>query len=184
MEVSLNVFLGAPFLSAREQLDTTVQSVEWAFEKGADSVVIFPSNIKPFTLLYQLYENHLYKPISQWMLVELLSRIQEEKLNRITLSWYGDRRNFYENDRFALIPPKDCETCHNDIFAFYRSFMNETFSSQRKHLVEKFIKNGTNCDCRDKFLEGLKVQTERLTKEEIEILLKTMKCKKDINYVE
>ena len=184
MEVSLNVFLGAPFLSAHEQLDTAVRSVEWAFEKGADSVVIFPSNIKPFTLLYQLYQNNLYKPISQWMLVELLSRIQEEKLNRITLSWYGDRSNFYENERFALIPPKDCKICHDDIFAFYRSFMNEPFSAQRKQLVENFIKNGVNCDCRDKFLESLKIQRERMTAEEIEILLKKMKHEKEMNYVE
>ncbi len=184
MEVSLNVFLGAPFLSEREQLDTAVQSVEWAFEKGADSVVIFPCNVKPFTLLYQLYENNYYKPISQWMLVELLSRIQEEKLNRITLSWYGDRSNFYENGQFPLIPPRDCEKCHNDIFTFYRSFMKESLCTRRKQLVEEFIKSETNCDCRGKFLESLSIQKERLTTGDIETLLKKTKRKKDMDYVE
>lgn len=184
MEVSLNVFLGAPFLSGKEQLDTTVQSVEWAFENGADSVVVFPCNIKPFTLLYQLYKNNLYEPISQWMLVELLSRIPEEKLDRITLSWYGDRGNFYENNQFPLIPPMDCEKCHNDILAFYRFFMKEPLCTRRKQLIEDFIHREMNCDCRNRFLESLKVQKKRLDAEEIEPLLKAMGYKKDRGYVE
>lgn len=178
MEVSLNVFLGAPFLSEREQLDTAVRSVEWAFEKGADSVVIFPCNVKPFTLLYKLYKNNLYEPVSQWMLVELLSRIQEEKLNRITLSWYGDRSNFYENDRFPLIPPADCEECHDKIFHFYHIFMKETICTQRKQLIEKFIQRETNCDCRSKFLESLRIQRGRLSVGEIKTLLDSMKLLK------
>lgn len=180
MEVSLNVFLGGPFLSEREQLDTAVQSVKWAFEKEADSVVIFPCNVKPFTLLYQLYENNLYEPISQWMLVELLSRIPEEKLNRVTLSWYGDRSNFYENGNFPLIPPKDCEKCHDEIFVFYHSFMKETHCTRRKQLVGELIQKKMECDCRNKFLEVLEVQKKRLTLMEIESLLKAIKRVKDI----
>ncbi len=184
MEASLNVFLGAPFLCGKEQLDTTVQSVEWAFEKGADSVVVFPCNVKPFTLLYQLYKNNLYQPISQWMLVELLARIPEEKLDRVSLSWYGDRSNFYENGQFPLIPPVDCENCHKDILIFYHSFMKEPSCVQRKKLVQEFIQRGTNCDCRDRFLERLKIQKKRLAAEEIVPLLKAMKRDKDIDYVE
>ena len=52
MSACTNVLLGAPFLCERDQLDTAVKSVNWAFEQGTDSVVVFPMNIKPFTLLY------------------------------------------------------------------------------------------------------------------------------------
>lgn len=175
MEVSLNVFLGAPFLSAEEQLDTAVESVQWAFDRGADSVVIFPCNIKPFTLLYDLYKNNLYKPVSQWMLVELLSRIPEENLNYVTLSWYGNRGNFYENDAFPLIPPSDCDKCHDKIFDFYQAFMQETTSIKRKRLMEEFVKTRMECKCRERFLQDLEVRRERLSKEEIEYLLETIK---------
>lgn len=175
MEVSLNVFLGAPFLCEREQLDTAVASVKWAFEKGADSVVIFPCNIKPFTLLYRLYRKGLYKPVSQWMLVELLSRIQEEKLDRITLSWYGDRENFYENGQFPLIPPSDCKSCHDGIFDFYRTFMKESSSVRKKQLIDKFIRAKRHCDCREKFLDSMTDCKGRPDAEEIKGLLETMK---------
>lgn len=174
MEVSLNVFLGAPFLSVQEQLETAEKSVKWAFEKGADSIVVFPCNIKPFTLIYKLYKNGLYKPVSQWMLVELLSRIPEEKLSRVTLSWYGDRKNFYDNDEFALIPPEDCVECHDAIFDFYHMFMKESVSLQRKQLVEQFIKGKKRCSCYNEFLEDFNNNKERLGIEEIKKLLEDM----------
>jgi hypothetical protein len=174
MEASLNVFLGAPFLGEREQLDTSVESVIWAFEKGADSVVIFPCNIKPFTLLYRLYKHGLYKPVSQWILVELLSRIPEENLNCVTLSWYGDRSNFYENDEFPLIPPEDCGKCHDKILEFYRKFMKEPVSERRKKLVEEFKDKEADCDCRDRFLKALSIHKERPDIQKIKSILQTI----------
>lgn len=182
MEVSLNVFLGTPFLCEKEQLDSAVESVKWAFEKGADSVVVFPCNIKPFTLLHQLYTKGIYKPISQWMLVELLSRIQQEKLDRVTLSWYGDRGNFYENGEFPLIPPSDCENCHDKIFNFYHTFMKETSSIKRKQLVDKFIQEERDCHCQKKFRDSMKVSRKRPNAEELKVLLETIKMEKSIGY--
>ncbi len=177
MSASLNVFLGAPFMSTEEQLNTAVKSVEWAFNSGADDIVIFPCNIKPFTLMYRLFQNGIYKPVSQWMLVELLSRIPEDKLDCITLSWYGDRKNFYENDEFPLIPPEDCEKCHDKIFEFYYSFIRTQGCRQRKDLVEQFIRMKMECDCRDVFLRSLKVHEERKSEEVIMALLNSMNPK-------
>lgn len=174
MEVSLNVLLGTPFLSAKEQLDTAVQSVDWAFEKGADSVVIFPCNIKPFTLLFELYKKDLYKPISQWLLIELLSRIPTKKLNHITLSWYGDRKNFYENDRHPLIPPTDCKKCHDRIFEFYHAFMKESDASKRKKLVDDIIGEEKECNCHTRVLQDLEVVQQRMEKNQILSLLECL----------
>lgn len=174
MEVSLNVLLGAPFLSPGEQVETAVQSVKWAFEKGADSVVIFPCNIKPFTLLFELYKKGFYKPISQWMLVELLSRIPVKKLNRVTLSWYGDRTNFYENDKYPLIPPTDCKKCHDKIFDFYHAFIKESSALQRKKLVDQIIQAKSECDCHDITLQEMRAFHKRMGREQILLLLETL----------
>lgn len=172
MGVTLNVLLGAPFLSAREQLDTAIESVAWAFEQKADHVVLFPCNIKPFTLLYRLYENGFYTPVSQWMLIELLANVPEDQLEHVSLSWYGDRKNFYENDAFSLIPPRDCEKCHERIFQLYHVFLKERDAKKKKKLVDGLRGERKDCDCHEKLMKELKIQKKRLGLEEIEALLR------------
>lgn len=173
MEVSLNVFLGAPFMNTRAELDTALESVEWAFGNGADSVVIFPCNIKPFTAIHALYKNGIYKGISQWLLVELLSRIPEKYLGAVSLSWYGDRKNFYENDEYPLIPPGDCVQCHEKLFEFYGRFIKEKLSENRKELIATLV-SSVECKCYNRIKDELSQPAEILTKEEICCLVKEM----------
>lgn len=174
MEVSLNVFLGTPFMNTRAQFDSTLQSIEWAFGHGADSVVIFPCNIKPFTVIYELYKNGLYKRISQWLLIELLSQIPEKHLKDISLSWYGNRKNFYENDSFPLIPPEDCEECHEKLFDFYEKFLQKKNSEDRKSLINLLV-SSVECKCYKNVKEELSQPARMLTKEEICCLAEKMK---------
>ena len=68
----LNVLLGSPFLSPKEQIQDVVSSVQWAFEQGADNIVLFPMNVKPYTALYRFMEQGLYHPVSYWRLAETL----------------------------------------------------------------------------------------------------------------
>lgn len=167
MEVSLNVFVGAPFISVKEQTLTAVKSVEWAFSNGADSVVIFPSNIKPFTLLYDLYKSGHYHVVSQWQIIDVLNRIPIEYLDRISLSWFGDRKNFYENDKYPLLPPKDCNKCHNKIFTFYRNFRNAPGGRLRKKLLDRLLNSKMECLCRIEYLQNYSHSEERLLPEQI-----------------
>ncbi len=180
MKVSLNVFVGAPFLTEEDQLNTAVESVKWAFDKGADSVVIFPCNIKPFTLVHKLYQDGLYHPVSQWMMIELLARIPEEYLDRVTLSWYGDRQNFYENNEFPLIPPEDCDICHKSIFDFYHVFMRESLAGRRKQLIENLRREDKKCDCYEKFLEKINIRQSRMKKKDILQVLEKLENLKDV----
>ena len=173
MEVSLNVFLGAPFINTKAQLDTALKSVEWAFRNGADSVVIFPCNIKPFTAVFELYKKGIYKRISQWLLVELLSRIPENYLGNVSLSWYGDRKNFYENDEYTLIPTEDCKQCHEKLFDFYTKFIKEKSSKKRKVLIDTLIST-VECKCYNRIKGELDQPAKRLTKEEICYLVQKM----------
>lgn len=168
MNVCLNVFLGAPFLCPSDQLESARQSILWAVEQGADSVVVFPANIKPFTLLYELYQRGLYQPLSHWMLPALFRCIPEEVLGRITLSWYGERKNFYENDAFPLIPPQACDCCENVLFAFYRTFLREPSPTRRSQLVRELWEQPLECDCRDRLTQVLRETKPRLSPTEIE----------------
>lgn len=167
MSVCLNVFLGAPFLSAADQLESAKASIFWAIDHGADSLVLFPANIKPFTLMDWLHQKGLYAPLSQWMIPTLLRQLPEDILGRITLSWYGDRKNFYENDSFPLIPPKDCDRCHDTLFSFYCAFLQSHDGHQRGELVRQLWQSPLSCSCRDDLVRELQIHTTRYTSEQI-----------------
>ncbi len=174
MKVCLNVLLGAPFLCAQDQLDSALKSIQWAFEQKADSVVIFPINIKPFTLLYKLYEKGLVAPISQWMLVDLLAGIPEKYLGKISLSWYGDRNNFYENNEFPLIPPLDCSECHDRLFTGYSDFMKATDLKEKARIINEIKSKQTMCTCREQYHQQMNVWLDRKTPYQIEEILRKM----------
>lgn len=171
IEVCLNVFLGAPFITTQEQTLSAVKSIEWAFSNGANSVVIFPSNIKPFTLLFDIYKAGHYSEISQWQVIDVLNRISNEYLDKISLSWFGDRKNFYENNDYPLIPPKDCEKCHDRIFSFYHNFRYEKNSAIRRQLLNHLLSDKLDCTCREDFIKQYNCNGERLTQIQIERIL-------------
>jgi len=174
MSVCLNVFLGAPFLCPADQLESARASVLWALDHGADSLVLFPANIKPFTLLYKLYKAGHYAPVSQWMIPALFRLLPEEVLERITLSWYGDRKNFYENDEFPLIPPQDCPQCHNTIFSFYREFLQGRNGHERAEAVRQLWEQPVACSCREELVRSLEQFSPRCSKEQIESMVEKL----------
>lgn len=152
MGVVLNVFLGAPYLNLREQIDDAKRAVEWAVAHGSDRVVVFPANIKPNTEIWDLYRQNQYQRISHWAVVELLSRLDDECLSRIELSWYGDRQKVGKSTE--AIPPESCEDCDEAIFDFYRRFI-PCFDPQQRRTLVRDIKQYAICSCRERFCEEL-----------------------------
>lgn len=174
MLVCLNVFVGAPFISVREQTLSSVRSIEWAFCNGADSVVVFPSNIKPFTLLYELYKNGYYSRITHWQVLDVLNKVSVYLLDKISLSWYGNRENFYENNEYPLFPPEDCEYCHKKIFSFYEDFHNCKSSIIRKDKLRDLLETNQLCNCKQKYIRNYEHNNICLSIEQIEIISKEM----------
>lgn len=169
-----NVFLGAPFLSPADQLESARQSILWACRQGADSIVLFPANIKPFTLLRKLYDAGVYSPVPQWMIPALLRRLPPDILKKIGLSWYGNRENVYNDDSLSLIPPVDCDGCHELLFDFYRDFLQAEDGKRRAELTEALWNAKTTCSCRDKLLSSLLNSSPRPTSAEIEAVVTSL----------
>lgn len=148
ISLTANIFLGAPFLNIREQMNDAENSIKWAMTHMVDSVTIFPANIRKNTLLYFLYENKKYEPIQQWMVFELLDKIPEGYLNRIFLSWYGDWIELDENKKQNNLPPISCEKCKSKWKEFYHCFQQTNVGKQRKYILKKYreiLKK--SCDC-------------------------------------
>ena len=153
MEVIANILIGTPFLSSNEQLNDTLESILWCFKNGIDEVDIFPINVKPYTLLMELYESNKYNVISHWLLIELLNRVPLEYLSNIYLAWYGNRQLEYENGEQTIFP-QSCTACHNDIMKFYIDFLGNSNKIYRKDLINDLIANA-KCNCYEKVLKKI-----------------------------
>lgn len=164
MSITANVFLGAPFLTVKEQIEDTEKTIKWAIDAGIDSVVIFPANIRKNTLLNALYEDNKYLAVQHWAVYNLLQRVPDYYLDRIHLAWYGDWNDLDERGENENIPPHGCQICENEWINFYRDFLLENTSMQRKQIMKKYDKILSEiCNCRNCFEESInhKVRNER-----------------------
>lgn len=134
MSVTTNIFLGAPFLTCKEQIDDSLRTVQWAFDNKADNVVIFPANIRKNTLIEYLYKNGHYEKVSGWSLFELIRNVPLAYQNKIFLSWYGD----WEDENIV-----DKSRDHNDylLINLFNNYLNSNDKENRVKLLEDFLKN-------------------------------------------
>jgi len=133
-----NILLGAPFLTEREALVSTVRSVRWALENGAYFCVLFPSNVKRWTLQHWLWEHDLYHSPSLWSLIEVIYSLGPELSQKVALSYYD--RNL--QNRIVEIP-STCYICHDDVVKTLRIYSARGDSS----LIESLRQSP--CACRD-----------------------------------
>ena len=152
-----NVLFGSPFLSRKQQFDDALKTVFWAYEHGADVIVLFPVNIKPFTALEYLYKGGFYELVSHWDFIRLLDSIPEEILGRVNIAWYGNREILYPGYEFKALFPKACDKCRSKIMDFYDEFIADKSVLHRKQNLKEILEMRMECDCRErsqKELEG------------------------------
>lgn len=153
MGVIVNLLVGIPFLTPQEQLEDVLNSIKWCVSNDVDEIDLFPINIKPYTLLKELYDSKKYDVISHWLLVEVLNRIPLKNLSKIYLAWYGNRELEYSNGERSIFP-KSCELCHNNLMEFYSNFLSNDDAEYRKKLIENLISE-CKCDCYSKVLKNM-----------------------------
>lgn len=146
IETLINISLGLPFLSENESIIDTIESVNWAYEHGADSVIIFPIHVKPGTLVNILYHNKLYHPISLWSLVKVLNSIPSQHLHKTQISWY---KNYYTDNSKIISSPSTCEFCYPDIISLFDEYRATCSKSVVRKLTEY------NCNCKSQWKENL-----------------------------
>lgn len=157
--VILNILFGAPFLSLEQQIQDSLKSVMWGFEHGADRIALFPVNVKPYTLLMELFRAGFYTPVSQWGFLMLLDEIPEKYLDRITFSWYGNRESNYAGDGLEHIMPRSCGKCRNKIINFYEEFLKLHSVKEKKKLIKEMFTISFPCTCREEEIMKRKKDT-------------------------
>ncbi len=129
-----NVIFGTPFLTTEEQIRDTIQSIEWCFKNNIDKVNLFPINIKPYTLLYKLYEDERYSPVSHSDFIEVLRRVPREYIDKLYLCWYGNREIEYGTK--STILPKCKKDEYSKLMNFYQKFNINKNPKERIKLLE------------------------------------------------
>lgn len=110
-------------------------------EQYFDHIVLFPINVKPNTLVWDLYQEGSYPLVSRWDVVLVLARFGLKTLSKIHLTYYGNKglpRN---------IKPLDCPVCHDDFEKFFDEFMMDYNGERRYLLVREMIKSH-HCECK------------------------------------
>ena len=115
-----NCLFGMPFISKDEQIKDTIESIKWLLNCEVNLINLFPMNIKPYTGLYQLYQQGLYKPIRHQDFILLLKSIPKEYIDKIYLCWYGNRTLNYSS--FKTILPTLDGYDYQKLMNFYQDF--------------------------------------------------------------
>lgn len=162
--VDVNIMVGMPFLNSAEQLTDALNTIKWSFDNGCN-VILFPVNIKPFTLLWHMYHHDFYESISHWLMISLLNEIPVSFLNRITIVWFGNREETYDNESERTIFPSSCITCEPKLMSFYPAFNKERDAIKRKELLNQLCAT-PSCDCNKQ--NQISLQSPRKTSFETE----------------
>lgn len=143
--IELNIMFGLPFLSPHEQFEDTLNTLKWTYSHQCRPV-LFPINIKPYTLLMEIYKIGQYTPVSHWMLLLLLKQLTDEELAQIILVWHGNRMENYDDPTLRQIPPTSCEECLPIIENFYSDFDAADSGLDRQHILKNTL-HQPSCNC-------------------------------------
>lgn len=143
IEIVANVMYGAPFLDERERFVDAISSIEWAVQSGIDQVVLFPVNIKPYTLLRALFDFGLYEPISIRDTALLIENLDDSCLDKLAIAWWGDRDDEYS---IPSIKPVACEVCKPVVASVFRDFnRGNSVHAKRDALCRLLDVNACGC---------------------------------------
>lgn len=143
-----NIMLGVPFVSTSQQIDDAVNSINKLFEIGTDYIMLFPVNIKEYTLVNWMYQNGLYERVNGQMILKVLEQIESDYINRVDVVWYGNRKQenpAYKND---ILGPLYCKTCENSLMDFFNNFNILENAIDRNKLLKKILEE--DCVCKQK----------------------------------
>jgi radical SAM enzyme (TIGR01210 family) len=88
LAVSVNVLIGAPFLSPARQVVDTLRTIEAVERVGVDEIFLFPVNVKIGTLVAWLWENGYYQQPSLWALIHVLLHSSESARQKTSFAWH------------------------------------------------------------------------------------------------
>jgi radical SAM enzyme (TIGR01210 family) len=152
LRVLANVSLGTAMLSPSAAIRDAERAVRWAIEAGTDACVVFPLQVREWTLLAWLWRHGRYAPVSLWSLIEVLRTVGREFPGRVSTAWYRDY-NATDNAASVSMPvlasPTTCPACLQVVLAALDDYRNTSDPAVLDGVVS------LGCSCRTEWLRTL-----------------------------
>ena len=136
------VLCGKPFLSPREDIEDSIKSIKFAFEKGCYWVILMTANLQPHTLVYFMQQQGLYSLPKLWTPLEIMRRLPSALRKRVILKGI---------DKAVPYPLKfasNCKDCTSSIVNAHRQW-NLTLDFS---FIEDVI---DSCECKQEWEKNL-----------------------------
>jgi radical SAM enzyme (TIGR01210 family) len=139
-----NVLVGSPFLSLSEQIHDSSRTIRGVLDMGFDCAVLFPVNVKHYTLAGWLRDRGLYQAPLLWALVDVLNDVAPELLPRVEIAWHRPRPDYHPDYTTPYAGPETCPKCYADVAALLDRWRS---SAERTALAADL--QSISCACRD-----------------------------------
>lgn len=144
--VYANISLGTAFLTANEAIEDTLQTVRSTLDSGAERAIVFPMHTKQHTLLNWLNKKGFYETPSLWSLIEVINRLAETEVPKVTISWY---RPDYGNNPDIISSPTTCPDCRDNVLRELDNFRENPTVESVQNL--RYL----DCHCRQDWISSL-----------------------------
>ncbi|MCA9731947.1 MAG: hypothetical protein H6696_05435 [Deferribacteres bacterium] len=158
-----NILAGAPFLTFSETIKDVVNSINWAFEHDVNQCVLFPMNIKPWTLMYWLEQYGIYTLPSLWILVDVISKLDIRLLPYVHISWYKARPQSHPLYQESNRSPITCPKCYDNVIRLLNEYNS---SDNRARILEKLME--LSCDCKLQWHEQIEIKPRQSLVERVQ----------------
>jgi len=139
------VYVGVkpPFLTEREAIQESIDTIEYLFRIGIEEISLEPVTVQDWTLTKYLYERGMFRPVWLWSIIEVLKATS----TRINVPVIGPG----VVGGFVFFPLPDvvahnCKKCDSKVIKAFKKF-EET---QDSRVFDKL-----NCSCKKQWLKEL-----------------------------
>lgn len=135
------------FLTEREAVTETVQSIQYVTALGYEDVSICPTRIAPYTVIAELAKRGMYTPPSLWTTIDILNEVGSDSLAQARVACLD-----VDGKDDDTVYPHNCPSCTPVILDALK-----TFNTTR----DLSVINSLGCSCRQKHLEDMALVDDR-----------------------
>lgn len=145
------------FLTEREAVTETVQSIQYVAALGYEDVSVCPTRIAPYTVVAELAKRGMYTPPSLWTTIDILNEVGSASLARARVACLD-----VDGKDSDTVYPRNCPSCTHVILDALKTFnMTRDLS----------IINSLDCSCRQHHLTDMALVDKRPLEERVQAFL-------------